>query len=239
MTPKFQTVLVVGAGQMGGGIAQVVAASGRRVLLHDAYPGAVGRALEGDLDRGLVASGIAPGDRVALLSRTRYEWTLFDYAIVAAGAVTVPIYETSSAEQAEWILSDSAAKAVIAETEGFEKMITDARDRLPALEHLWRMDPGLSELTAGGAGVTEDALAERTSARNAADIATIIYTSGTTGRPKGCELTHENLLADVRNTASQRVAEKAGFVREGVARAVRAEPRGTARVDMVVFAHVP
>jgi long-chain acyl-CoA synthetase len=151
------------------------------------------------LAKGLIAAGIDAGDRVALMSHTRYEWTLVDYAAWAAGAVVVPIYETSSAEQAEWILSDSAAKAVIAETEGFEKMITDARDRLPALEHLWRMDPGLSELTAGGAGVTEDALAERTSARNAADIATIIYTSGTTGRPKGCELTHENLLADVRN----------------------------------------
>ncbi len=151
------------------------------------------------LAKGLIAAGIGAGDRVALMSRTRYEWTLADYAVWTAGAVVVPIYETSSAEQAEWILADSAAKAVIAETDSFEKMITDARDRLPALEHLWRMDPGLSELTAGGAGVTGAALAERASAATAADLATVIYTSGTTGRPKGCQLTHENLLADVRN----------------------------------------
>lgn len=151
------------------------------------------------LAKGLIAAGIGVGDRVALMSHTRYEWTLADYAVWTAGAVVVPIYETSSAEQAEWILADSAAKAVIAETDSFEKMITDARDRLPALEHLWRMDPGLSELTAGGAGVTEATLTERASAAGAADLATVIYTSGTTGRPKGCQLTHENLLADVRN----------------------------------------
>jgi long-chain acyl-CoA synthetase len=151
------------------------------------------------LAKGLIAAGIGAGDRVALMSNTRYEWTLVDYAVWTAGAVVVPIYETSSAEQAEWILADSAAKAVIAETDSFEKMITDARDRLPALEHLWRMDPGLSELTAGGAGVTDGALTERASAAGAADLATVIYTSGTTGRPKGCQLTHENLLADVRN----------------------------------------
>jgi long-chain acyl-CoA synthetase len=151
------------------------------------------------LAKGLIAAGIGTGDRVALMSHTRYEWTLIDYAVWTAGAVVVPIYETSSAEQAEWILSDSAANAVIAETGAFEKMITDARDRLPALEHLWPMDPGLRELAAGGAAVSDETVAERTSAVGAADLATVIYTSGTTGRPKGCELTHENLLADVRN----------------------------------------
>jgi long-chain acyl-CoA synthetase len=152
------------------------------------------------LAKGLIAAGIGVGDRVALMSRTRYEWTLIDYAVWTAGAVVVPIYETSSAEQAEWILADSAAKAVIAETDAFGKMITDARDRLPELKHLWLMDPGLRELTTRGADVSDAALAERASAASAADIATIIYTSGTTGRPKGCELTHENLLADVRNS---------------------------------------
>jgi long-chain acyl-CoA synthetase len=152
------------------------------------------------LAKGLIAAGIGVGDRVALMSHTRYEWTLIDYAVWTAGAVVVPIYETSSAEQAEWILADSAAKAVIAETDAFEKMITDARDRLPELKYLWLMDPGLGELNAGGAEVTDDALAERAREAKAADIATVIYTSGTTGRPKGCELTHENLLADVRNS---------------------------------------
>jgi len=151
------------------------------------------------LAKGLIAAGISLGDRVAIMSHTRYEWTLADYAAWAAGAVVVPIYETSSAEQAEWVLSNSAARAVIVETDAFEDMIKQARGRLPALEHLWRISPDLGELVAGGAGVSDETLAGRTSAVNAADLATIIYTSGTTGRPKGCDLTHENLLADVRN----------------------------------------
>jgi len=151
------------------------------------------------LAKGLIAAGIGPGDRVAIMSHTRYEWTLVDYAVWTAGAVVVPIYETSSAEQAEWIMTDSAAKAVIVENEVFEKIIADARDRLPALEHLWTMHPALTELVAGGAEVSDETVAERAQAAGAADIATLIYTSGTTGRPKGCELTHKNLLADVRN----------------------------------------
>jgi long-chain acyl-CoA synthetase len=150
------------------------------------------------LAKGFIAAGVTAGDRVALMSHTRYEWTLIDYALWTAGAVVVPIYETSSAEQAEWILANSEARAVIAETDGFASMITEARDRLPALEHLWLLDTDLPSLTAGG-GVPEETLTARTRERGAADIATIIYTSGTTGRPKGCELTHENLLAAVRN----------------------------------------
>ena len=148
---------------------------------------------------GLIAAGIEPGDRVALMSHTRYEWTLIDYALWTAGAIPVPIYDTSSAEQAEWILQDSAARAVFVETEDFEALIAGARDRLPALEHLWRFDPALKELVASGADITHEAIAERATCANASDFATLIYTSGTTGRPKGCELTHENLLADARN----------------------------------------
>src|ERR1700728_2778492 len=151
------------------------------------------------LAKGFIAAGVEPGDRVALMSHTRYEWTLIDYALWTAGAVVVPIYETSSAEQAEWILSNSEAKAVIAETDGFAALISDARDRLPALEHLWLLDSDLPSLTAAGADVTAAALDSRARSRGAEDIATVIYTSGTTGRPKGCELTHENLLAAVRN----------------------------------------
>ena len=151
--------------------------------------------------KGLVAAGIEAGDRVALMSRTRYEWTLIDYAIWTAGAVTVPVYETSSAEQAEWILSDSGARACFVETAGFEDMIGSFRDRVPALSHVWRIDPGpaLDALRAAGADVGDEVIAERTAAVKASDLATVIYTSGTTGRPKGCELTHENLLSDVRN----------------------------------------
>ncbi len=149
--------------------------------------------------KGLVAAGIGVGDRVALMSHTRYEWTLIDYAIWTAGAVTVPVYETSSAEQAEWILSDSGARACFVETAGFEDMIGGFRDRVPELSQVWRIDPGLDSLRAAGADVGDEVITERAAAAKASDLATVIYTSGTTGRPKGCELTHENLLADVRN----------------------------------------
>jgi long-chain acyl-CoA synthetase len=154
------------------------------------------------LAKGLVAAGIGAGHRVALMSHTRYEWTLIDYAIWAAGAVCVPVYETSSAEQAEWILANSGARACFAETAQFEETIAGFRDRLPALEQVWRIEtdgsalPGLVE---GGATVADEEITARVAAVKAADLATLIYTSGTTGRPKGCELTHENLLSDVRN----------------------------------------
>jgi len=157
------------------------------------------------LAKGLVAAGIGAGDRVALLSHTRYEWTLIDYAIWAAGAVCVPVYETSSAEQAEWILADSGARACFAETAEFGDMIGGFRDRVPALEQVWRIEPApdavaLPSLVEGGAALGDDEITSRMSAVKAADLATLIYTSGTTGRPKGCELTHENLLSDVRNS---------------------------------------
>ena len=149
--------------------------------------------------KGLVAAGIGVGDRVALMSHTRYEWTLIDYAIWTAGAVTVPVYETSSAEQAEWIFSDSAARACFVETAGLQDMIGSFRDQLPALSQVWRIEEGLDSLRAAGADVGDEVITERAAAATASDLATVIYTSGTTGRPKGCELTHENLLADVRN----------------------------------------
>src|SRR5580698_8380993 len=127
------------------------------------------------LAKGLVAAGIGAGDRVALLSRTRYEWTLADYAILAAGAVTVPIYETSSAEQVEWILSDSGARALIAETPAHIEVIAEVLGRLPAVERIWLIEAGASDgadaarpldsLAADGAAVSDDALAERRAAR--------------------------------------------------------------------------
>ena len=149
--------------------------------------------------KGLVAAGIEPGDRVALMSHTRYEWTLIDYAIWTAGAITVPVYETSSAEQAEWILSDSGARACFVETASYADIVASFRDRLPGLSHMWRIEEDLGSLRATGADVGDEVVAERAAAAGAADLATVIYTSGTTGRPKGCELTHENLLSDVRN----------------------------------------
>jgi long-chain acyl-CoA synthetase len=159
------------------------------------------------LAKGLVGAGIEPGDRVALMSRTRYEWTLIDYAIWAAGAVTVPIYETSSAEQVEWILGDSGARAAFAETPEHAGKIRQAG--VPAVQHVWLIDGtgdgGDAETAAGlasgsaAADVSDEQLEQHRTARKAADLATIIYTSGTTGRPKGCEISHGNLLSDVRN----------------------------------------
>jgi long-chain acyl-CoA synthetase len=151
------------------------------------------------LAKGLVAAGIEAGDRVALMSHTRYEWTLIDYAIWTAGAIVVPVYETSSAEQAEWILSNSGARACFVETAAFEQVIDGFRDQVPALEHIWRIEGSLASLTEAGAAVEDQVIGARAAAAKASDLATVIYTSGTTGRPKGCELTHENLLAAVRN----------------------------------------
>ncbi|MFC4591101.1 AMP-dependent synthetase/ligase [Sphaerisporangium corydalis] len=152
--------------------------------------------------RGLVAAGVEPGDRVALMSRTRYEWTVADYAIWAAGGVGVPIYETSSAGQVEWIISDSGAKCVIVETEDHEKTVGQAAGDAAGWPAVWRIDGGaFAELTEAGAEVPEEVLKERRLARGGGDLATIIYTSGTTGRPKGCRLTHDNLLFTARNVA--------------------------------------
>ena len=148
---------------------------------------------------GLVASGVRAGDRVALMSRTRYEWTLCDYAIWTAGAVTVPIYETSSAEQVQWSLGDSGAVAIVLETAAHAALVEGVRGQLPALAHVFRIDDGgIDQLTAAGRDVPEQELVDRRAGITPESLATIIYTSGTTGRPKGCELTHRNLLTVCR-----------------------------------------
>ncbi|MFG2100557.1 AMP-dependent synthetase/ligase [Micromonospora echinaurantiaca] len=150
--------------------------------------------------RGLVAAGVRPGDRVGLMSRTRYEWTLVDYAIWAAGGVTVPIYETSSAEQAAWILADSGAVACVVETNAHATLLAGVRDRLPELGQVWQIDlGGVDDLVAAGASVDPAEIDRRRAALRSGDVATIIYTSGTTGRPKGCVLTHRNMYADIAN----------------------------------------
>jgi long-chain acyl-CoA synthetase len=152
------------------------------------------------LAKGLISAGVEPGDRVALMSKTRYEWTLIDYAIWASGAVTVPIYETSSAEQVEWILSDSRAVAAFVETDGHETCVAGFRDRIPDLRHLWRIEGGaVDKLVAGGDSLDDAEVDRRRRVAGPDDLATIIYTSGTTGRPKGCELTHRNLYSDIAN----------------------------------------
>ena len=154
--------------------------------------------------KGLIAAGMRHGDRIGLMSRTRYEWSLLDFSIWAAGCVTVPIYETSAADQAEWILTDSGARAVIVETEAHRAEIDSVQDRLSDVAQVWQIDPAgdasgaVAELTTLGAEVSDQTAHERRREVRADEIATLIYTSGTTGRPKGCELTHRNLLAEVR-----------------------------------------
>ncbi len=158
------------------------------------------------LAAGLVAAGVGRGDRVGLMARTRYEWTLTDVAIWFAGAVTVPIYETSSAEQAQWILSDSGAVAVVVETPQHAELVSGVRARTPDLAHVWVVDAGdLDALAApdGPAGEVDAAvLEERRAAATLQDLATVIYTSGTTGRPKGCQLTHGNFVVLARSGVS-------------------------------------
>ncbi|HEY6596143.1 MAG TPA: AMP-dependent synthetase/ligase [Asanoa sp.] len=152
------------------------------------------------LARGLIAAGIEPGMRVGLMSRTRYEWTLIDYAILSVGAVTVPVYETSSAEQVAWILADSGAVACFVETNAHALILAGIPDEVPALAQSWQIDTGdLDVLRERGASVDPAEVAHRRAASTADDVATIIYTSGTTGQPKGCVLTHRNIHADAAN----------------------------------------
>jgi long-chain acyl-CoA synthetase len=152
--------------------------------------------------KGLVQAGIGKGDRVGLMSKTRYEWTLIDFAIWAAGGVTVPIYDTSSAEQVHWILSDSAAKGVFIETAGHRATLDEVSVRLDTLEHTWQIETADSAavdmLTALGKNLSDDDLHARRRSVDVHALATIVYTSGTTGRPKGVELTHRNLLSEIR-----------------------------------------
>lgn len=154
--------------------------------------------------KGLIAAGVRPGDRVGLMSRTRYEWTLFDFAIWSAGAVSVPVYETSSAEQIQWILGDSGAVACVVETDGHAEAVESVRDRLPALTQVWQIDRGgVEELNRAGAEVSDETVDERGAVAGADDPATIVYTSGTTGRPKGCVLTHRSFFAECGNVVER------------------------------------
>jgi long-chain acyl-CoA synthetase len=155
---------------------------------------------------GLIAEGVNAGDRVAILSATRYEWVILDYAILAIGAVTVPIYETSSPDQVRWVLEDSGAVLAFAEIEAHALMIKELLDELPALRRVAIIEStgpsALEELAEAGAAVDPAQLDERLTGIRSADPATLIYTSGTTGRPKGCQLTHSNLLYEMRGASA-------------------------------------
>ena len=155
--------------------------------------------------KGLIASGIGQGDRVGIMARTRYEWTLVDFAIWFAGAVSVPVYETSSPAQVAWILGDSEAVGVVVEAARHENVVRQAGADadLSAVKNVWQIDGGgLDALREAGADVTDEELESRRSAASLADTATIIYTSGTTGKPKGCELTHGNFVNLSRNSTA-------------------------------------
>lgn len=150
--------------------------------------------------KGLIAAGVDAGARVGIMSRTRYEWTVVDYAVWYAGGVGVPIYETSSAEQVQWILSDSDAVAVFLESDKNKAVFDEVAPDLPNVAHAWIFDHGaIDQLKEAGASVSDDTLEARRAGVTPESLATIIYTSGTTGRPKGCMLTHRNFMFEVDN----------------------------------------
>jgi long-chain acyl-CoA synthetase len=148
--------------------------------------------------KGLIAAGIQIGDRVAIMSRTRYEWTILDFAIWYAGGVVVPVYDTSSAEQIDWILNDSGSVGIIVETPTLRELVQTVR---PAhTQHVWTMTDGVLDiLTASGAHISDEEIDRRRNALVPDTLATLIYTSGTTGKPKGVSLTHSNFLAECGN----------------------------------------
>ncbi|MGJ9404034.1 AMP-dependent synthetase/ligase [Arthrobacter sp. KK5.5] len=155
--------------------------------------------------KGLIAEGVEPGGRIGIMSRTRYEWALVDFAIWFAGCVSVPVYETSSPTQVAWILGDSGATGVVVEAGHHENVVRQAasQEGLNGLEHVWQIDGGgLDVLREAGRSVGDEVLEERRTSLNLDSLATIIYTSGTTGRPKGCELTHRNFVELSENAAA-------------------------------------
>lgn len=154
------------------------------------------------LAKGFVAAGIEPGEKVAFIARTTYDWTLVDFALFYAGAIMVPVYETSSPSQISWILTDSGAIACLTESADHSARLDEVRADLPLIRSTWEMQRGdLDKLVAGGKDVTDEEIERRRNIANGADIATLIYTSGSTGRPKGCVLTHSNFVELTRNSA--------------------------------------
>ncbi|WP_406474668.1 AMP-dependent synthetase/ligase [Streptomyces sp. NBC_01615] len=150
--------------------------------------------------KGLIAEGLAPGDRIAIMARTTYEWTLLDFAAWAAGLVTVPVYPTSSVFQVRWILQDSGAVALVTETVAQASALGPERERLPDLRHMWVIEKGhVERLAELGEQVPDQEVEIRRGMLLPDTLATLIYTSGTTGRPKGCALTHGNFFAEVDN----------------------------------------
>jgi long-chain acyl-CoA synthetase len=154
------------------------------------------------LAKGFAAAGIEPGDKVGFLARTTYEWTLVDFALFYAGAVMVPVYETSSPSQIQWILQDSGAIACLVESSEHAARLDEVRGDLPLIRDVWQLQlDAIAKLTEQGRAVADGEIERRRGIAKGADIATLIYTSGSTGRPKGCVLTHSNFVELCRNSA--------------------------------------
>ena len=154
------------------------------------------------LAKGFVAAGIEPGDKIALMCKTSYNWTLIDFAAWFAGAILVPVYETASPSQVQWNLEDSGADAIITETPDHFARFDEIHADVPLVRNTWKIDLGaIDKLTASGTAVPDAEIERRRSLANASDMATLIYTSGTMGRPKGCILTHANFVELSRNAA--------------------------------------
>lgn len=167
-----------------------------------------------ELAKGFIASGIRPGDAVGIMSRTRYEWALVDFALWFAGAVSVPIYETSAPAQIEWVLSDSDAVALIIESSEHQKRFESIKAMVPSVKKVWKLeDDSLVKLVSEGKSVTDDQLEKARASLTLDSLATIIYTSGTTGKPKGCELLHRGFV-DLSKNAMLELPE---VVKEGTA----------------------
>jgi long-chain acyl-CoA synthetase len=159
------------------------------------------------LAKGLVAAGVEPGDKIGLMCKTRYEWTLIDFATWFAGAVLVPIYETSAPSQILWNLTDSGATGMITETPDHFARFDEIRADVPAVRNVWQIDLGdLDKLVEAGTGVADEEIERRRKLAKGSDLATLIYTSGTTGKPKGCIITHSNFVELSRN-AQARIPE--------------------------------
>jgi long-chain acyl-CoA synthetase len=152
------------------------------------------------LSKGFVAAGIKPGDKIGMICRTRYEWTLIDFAVWFAGAILVPVYDTSSPSQIQWDLEDSGAIAIITETAEHFARFDEVHSDLPLVVKTWNLDKGdLKKLVAGGTDIKDEEIERRRNLAKGSDIATLIYTAGTTGKPKGCVLTHANFYELSRN----------------------------------------
>ncbi len=155
------------------------------------------------LAKGFVAAGVQPGDRIAFMCKTSYEWTLVDFALHYAGAIMVPVYETSSSIQLHWILEDSGARGILTETAEHAERFEEIRSEVPAVELTWRLDEGaLEQLSASGTETGDDEVERRRNLAVGSDTATLIYTSGSTGRQKGCVLTHANIVDLSRNAGA-------------------------------------